>query len=64
MKTVRSHTPSREHGPTSGLAGRIGTQLAAVLLAILVTPTTLPTRDAHDDATPAPDRSAAPRTRG
>ena len=60
MKTTRSLIPS--HGLGSRLAGRIGTQVAAVLLAVLVTPTTLPARDTHTYAAPAPDGSAGPRT--
>ena len=54
MKTTSSLTRSHEHGP-SRLAGRIGTQIAAVLLAMLATPSTLPTREPHAHAAPAPD---------
>jgi len=55
MKTIFSLTRSHEHDPSSRLAGRIGTQIAAVLLAVLVTPSTLPTREPHAHAAPAPD---------
>jgi hypothetical protein len=45
MKTVLSSTPAPARGAGTGLAGGLGTQLAALLLAVLVTPSTLPVRD-------------------
>ena len=64
MKTDRFLISLHTHGMGSRLAGRIGTQIAAVLLAVLVTPSMLPVRDTHSHAAPAPDRSAALRTPG
>ncbi|WP_280151585.1 hypothetical protein [Piscinibacter sp. XHJ-5] len=63
MKTFRSLALSHEHGAGNRLAGRIGAQVAAVLLAVLVTPSTLPTRDTHPD-TAALERGTTPRARG
>lgn len=62
MKTVRSLIPPHGHGLGSRLAGRIGTQVAAVLLAVLVTPSTLPVRDTHSYASPALDPGARTST--
>jgi hypothetical protein len=45
MKTVLSSPSAPARGAGTGLAGGLGTQLAALLLAVLVTPSTLPVRD-------------------
>lgn len=64
MNTVRHSTPSPSPRERSPMAGRIGTQLAAVLMAVLIAPPLLPVRDAHAGPPHALDRdldSPAPR---
>jgi hypothetical protein len=57
MKTVLSTPSSPARGAGTGLAGGLGTQLAALLLAVLVTPSTLPVRDLPH--TPAAQRGSS-----
>jgi hypothetical protein len=63
MKTLSHHVPSHVP-PAARPAGRIGLQLASVLLAVLVTPATLPTPDVHADGAHALDRGAMRRPHG
>ncbi len=60
MKTFRSPTPSHPHGAGNRLARGIGTQVAAVLLALLVTPSAFAFHDTHAELAPPVARDATP----
>ena len=63
MKTVPTQVHPLERDPGSNLARRIGTQLAAVLLAMVVVPSALQAVDKHAEPTPPLKRSAVPGPR-
>jgi hypothetical protein len=63
MKTIHSQAHPHGHGP-GNLARGLGRQVAAVLLAVLVTPAAFHASDAHSEPPPPVKRSAAPGPRG
>lgn len=63
MKTVPTQVHPHERDPGNGLARRIGTQLAAVLLAMVVVPSAFQAVDTHAEPTPPLKRGAVPGLR-
>lgn len=63
MKTVHSQAHPHEHGPGK-LASGLGRQVAAVLLAVLVTPAAFHAGDAHSEPAPPIKSDAPPGPRG
>lgn len=63
MKTIHSQAHPQEHGPGK-VANGIGKQVAALLLAVLVTPAAFHAADAHTEPAPPIKSSAAPGPRG
>jgi len=62
MKTAHSRTHPHEHGP-GNLAHGLGNQLAALLLAVLVTPAAFHAGDTHSQPVTPIKRITAPSDR-
>ena len=60
MKTMHSQVRPHENEPGSGLARRIGSQFAALLLAMMVMPSAFQANDTHSKPSPSLKPSAAP----
>ncbi len=63
VKTTHSQAHPQEHGP-GDLASGIGKQVAALLLAVLVTPAAFRAAAAHTEPAPPIKSSAPPGPRG